>query len=206
MPTSTAGNSISVRNALLRTDQDTCTGWVSRMSRSLPPRHVFLGSGKNGFTLVEIVVVMVLVSLFMVFSVPLFSNIGTSSLGTSARRLSGTIKYLFNESAISGLEYRLVYDLDQGTYRAQVLQADGELVDDPDQGREASLKGSVRFKDLEVPGRGKFSAGQVTIRLHPSGWVEETIIHLDDSSDEMMTLRVMPLTGTTEIFDGYREF
>jgi len=176
------------------------------MSRSLPPRHVFLGSGKNGFTLVEIVVVMVLVSLFMVFSVPLFSNIGTSSLGTSARRLSGTIKYLFNESAISGLEYRLVYDLDQGTYRAQVLQADGELVDDPDQGREAALKGSVRFKDLEVPGRGKFSAGQVTIRLHPSGWVEETIIHLDDSSDEMMTLRVMPLTGTTEIFDGYREF
>jgi len=162
--------------------------------------------GRAGFTLVEIVVVMVLVSLFMVFSIPLFSNIGTSSLGTSARRLSGTIKYLFNESALSGLEYRLIYDLDRGSYRAQILEENGELVAATDQGREASLKGDVFFTDLQLPGRGKFTAGQVTTRIHPSGWVEETIIHLDDGAGEMLTLRVMPLTGTTEIFDGYREF
>lgn len=164
------------------------------------------GRGLAGFTLVELVVVMVLISLFMVFSIPLFSNIGTSSLGTSARRLSGTIKYLFNESAMSGLEYRLVYDLDQGLYRAQILEANGEQVDAPDQGREASLKGDVRFMDLQLPGRGKFTMGQITTRIHPSGWVEETIIHLDDGAGEMLTLRVSPLTGTTEVFDGYREF
>ena len=171
-----------------------------------PPRRPGAVRGRAGFTLVEIVVVMVLISLFMVFSVPLFSNIGTSSLGSSARRLSGTIKYLFNESALSGLEYRLIYDLDRGSYRAQILEADGALVDAPDQGRAAALKGAVRFKDVQVPGRGKFTAGQVTTRLHPSGWVEETIIHLDDGGGEMLTLRVMPLTGTTEIFDGYRDF
>jgi len=164
------------------------------------------GRGLAGFTLVELVVVMVLISLFMLFSIPLFSNIGTSSLGTSARRLSGTIKYLFNESAMSGLEYRLVYDLDQGLYRAQILEANGEQVDAPDQGREASLKGDVRFMDLQLPGRGKFTMGQITTRIHPSGWVEETIIHLDDGDGEMLTLRVSPLTGTTEVFDGYREF
>lgn len=162
--------------------------------------------GKAGFTLVEIVVVMVLISLFMVLSIPLFSNIGTSSLGTSARRLSGTIKYLFNESAISGREYRLIYDLDRGTYRAQVLEADGALVDAPDQGQQAALKGTVRFRDLQLPGRGKFSKGQVTTRIHPSGWVEETIIHLGNGDNEVLTLRVMSLAGTTEIFDGYREF
>jgi prepilin-type N-terminal cleavage/methylation domain-containing protein len=174
------------------------------VSRESQMQYAF--RGRAGFTLVEIVVVMVLISLFMVFSVPLFSNIGTSSLGTSARRLSGTIKYLFNESAISGLEYRLIYDLDQGTYRAQVLEADGQLVDASDQGRQAALQGAVRFKDLQVPGRGKFSAGQVTTRVHPSGWVEETIIHLDDGVGTLLTLRVAPLTGTTEVFDGYREF
>lgn len=159
-----------------------------------------------GFTLVEIVVVMLLISLFMVFSLPLYSNIGTSNLETSARRLSSTIKYLFNESAISGLEYRLIYDLDEGTYRAQILDANGQLVNAPDQGKQAKLKGTVRFKDLSVPGRGKTSAGQVTTLIHPSGWVEETIIHLDDGDNIMLTLRVMPLTGMTEIFEGYREF
>ncbi len=176
------------------------------MTCELQIKHPSRGRGKSGFTLVEIVVVMVLISLFMVLSVPLFSNIGTSSLGTSARRLSGTIKYLFNESALSGLEYRLLYDLDQGVYRAQILEASGELVDADDQGREAALKGDVRFMDLQLPGRGKFPAGQVTTRIHPSGWVEETIIHLADGAGEMLTLRVSPLTGTTEVFDGYREF
>src|SRR5210317_194715 len=99
---------------------------VMNCERLIP--KAFRNRGGAGFTLVELMVVMVLVSLFMVFSIPLFSNIGTSSLGTSARRLSGTIKYLFNESALSGLEYRLIYNLDRGTYRAQVLEADGELV------------------------------------------------------------------------------
>ena len=112
---------------------------VTAMSCEQQKQYAFRGRGLAGFTLVELVVVMVLISLFMVFSIPLFSNIGTSSLGTSARRLSGTIKYLFNESAMSGLEYRLVYDLDQGLYRAQILEANGEQVDAPDQGRQAAL-------------------------------------------------------------------
>ncbi|HKL27591.1 MAG TPA: prepilin-type N-terminal cleavage/methylation domain-containing protein [Desulfuromonadales bacterium] len=163
----------------------------------------------RGFTLVELIVVVALISLFMALTIPMFGNIGTSSLDSSARRLSGTIKYLFNEAALSGLEYRLLYDLEQGTYHARVLEADGRLVEAEDQGRQAALKGSVRFRDVVVPGRGKFSMGQVTTRIDPSGWIEETIIHLDDGRDAdgaQLTLRVMPLTGTTEIFSGYREF
>jgi prepilin-type N-terminal cleavage/methylation domain-containing protein len=205
MPISTAGNSISKGRHCKDRAGDPEPGVHARVQG--PQRaQAFQVLRQDGFTLIEIMVVVVLVSLFMAFSVPLFSNIGTSSLGTSARRLSGTIKYLYNESAMSGLEYRLIYDLDRGTYRAQVLEEDGSLVDAPDQGREASLKGSVRFKDLQLPGRGTFSMGQITTRLHPSGWVEETIIHLDDGDGKMLTLRVMPLTGTTEVFDGYREF
>jgi len=176
------------------------------MTLTSSPRYIPQRKKTAGFTLVEIVVVMVLISLFMVFSIPLFGNIGTSSLDSSARRLSGTIKYLFNESALSGLEYRLIYDLDHGTYRAQILDENNQLVDASDQGRQAKLKGSVRFKDLQVPGRGKTSAGQVTTFIHPSGWVEETIIHLDDGDNAMLTLRVMPLSGMTEIYEGYREF
>lgn len=174
--------------------------WTSLLRHPCRPKRT------AGFTLIEIVVVMVLVSLFMVFSIPLFGNIGASSLDTSARRLSGTIKYLFNEAAVSGLEHRLLYDLDHGTYRAQILEENGQLVDAPDQGRQAKLKGSVRFQDLQLPGRGKASAGQVTTSIHPSGWVEETIIHLADENNAILTLRVMPLTGTTEIFEGYRDF
>ena len=97
-------------------------------------------SAQSGFTLIELGVVVVLIALFAMLTIPLFSSTGTSKLGYSARRLSGTIKYLFNESALTGLEHRLIYNLDRDTYRARVVEADGEIVDlDDDDGFHPSL-------------------------------------------------------------------
>ena len=161
-------------------------------------------SGQAGFTLIELGVVVVLLALFAVFTIPLFSATGTSDLGYSARRLSGTIKYLFNESALTGREHRLIYNLDRGTYRARIVEADGEIVDLPGFGKETSLAGDVSFRDVQLPGRGTFTSGEVTVRIYPTGWVEETGVHFEGGSGDVLTLHVMPLTGTSEIFEGYK--
>ena len=70
----------------------------------------------------------------------------------------------------------------------------------------ATLKDGVSFSDISLPGRGTFTSGEVTVRIHPTGWLEETIIHLQDSNKNALTLRVNPLTGSSEIFAGYRDF
>lgn len=205
-PTSIAGNLIKTAVRTGSAPDRVCPQDLALHELEPTPPQGRRQDSRSGFTLVEIVVVVVLISLFMVLSIPMFGQVGDGNLKSSALRLSGTIKYLFNESALTGLEYRLIFDLDGGTYRAQILEPDGQLVDAVDQGRQAALKGPVRFEDLHLPGRGHFSMGQVTTRIDPSGWIEETIIHLDDGDGEKLTLRVMPLTGTTEIFQGYREF
>jgi general secretion pathway protein H len=46
----------------------------------------------------------------------------------------------------------------------------------------------------------------VTTVIHPVGWLEETVIHLKDEKGRTLTLRLMPFTGSTEIYEGYREF
>ena len=161
-------------------------------------------SRQDGFTLVELGVVVVLLALFAIFTIPLFSATGTSDLGYSARRLSGTIKYLFNESALTGREHRLIYNLDRDTYRGRIVEADGEIVDLPGFGKETSLAGDVSFRDVQLPGRGTFTSGEVTVRIYPSGWVEETGVHFEAGSGDVLTLHVMPLTGTSEIFEGYK--
>ena len=51
-----------------------------------------------------------------------------------------------------------------------------------------------------------FTAGEVTVRIYPAGWIEETSVHLEGEPGNAMTLHVMPLTGTSEIFEGYKEF
>lgn len=160
--------------------------------------------GQSGFTLLELGVVITLLALFSLLTIPLFSGSGISKLGYSARCLNGTIKYLFNEAALTGREYRLVYNLDRGTYSAQVLESDGEVVTLSGVGRETKLAGDVRFRDLQLPGRGTFTTGEVTVRIHSAGWVEETSVHLEDGSGNALTLHVMPLTGTAEFFEGYK--
>ena len=160
--------------------------------------------GQAGFTLIELGVVVTLLALFSILTIPLFGATGTSKLGYSARHMKGTIKYLFNEAALTGREHRLIYNLDRGTYRARILQADGEIVDLTGFGRETQLAGDVRFRDLQLPDRGTFTTGEVTVRIHPTGWVEEASVHLEDGSGNELTLQVMPLTGTAEIIEGYK--
>jgi len=157
---------------------------------------------KAGFTLIELCVVLLLIGLFAGLLIPNLDRVGQGNLDTSARRLRGTVKYLFNEAALTGREHRLVYDLDHGTYQAMILQADGELAPLQGTGKGATLLEGVRFRELILRGHGSFSTGEITTRIHPTGWLEETIIHLQDRAGKELTLRIAPLSGITDIYPG----
>jgi len=161
----------------------------------------------SGFTLIELTIVIVLLGLFSMLVIPRMPAVGDDSLKSSARRIAGTVKYFFNEAALSGRPHRLEYNLEAGTFRVRRLEPGGELVDPGGSGREQHLKGDVRFQQITITSRGDFSHGEVSTDIQPAGWLEETIIHLEDGNGGgRLTLRIMPYTGATEIFDGFREF
>lgn len=159
---------------------------------------------QRGFTLIELALVIVLISLFALLTLPVFSGSSGHDVQRSARKLSGTIKYLFNEAALTGRQHQLLYDLDRSFFLAHSLDADGNLLEMGRWSKKTYLPDQVRFSALQLPGRGRFTTGQVTVRIQPSGWVEETIIQLSNEDDFALTLHVNPLTGSTEIFKGKR--
>ncbi|PNU19836.1 hypothetical protein C2E25_10410 [Geothermobacter hydrogeniphilus] len=159
-----------------------------------------------GFTLIELAIVVLLLGLFAGLSMPMLLNFGQDDLRASARRLSGTVKYLYNEAALTGLEHRLVFNLAEGSYYGQVVDRKDEIKELTGIGGRHSLAGDARFRDIYQPRRGTRNSGEVTTALLPGGWLEETVIHLAMPDGENLTLRLVPLTGTTEFFDGYREF
>ena len=161
---------------------------------------------ESGFTLIELTIVVLLLGLFSLLVVPRLPGVGEDGLKSSTRRIAGTVKYFFNEAALSGRPHRLEYNLDEGTFRVRRIEVDGEVVELSGTGKEQRLKGRVRFKDIDIPGRGSFSQGEVVTEIHPVGWMEETVVHLEEEDGRTLTLRIMPYTGTTEVFDGYREF
>jgi len=172
----------------------------------MPTSTAGTSTSSKGFTLIELCVVLFLIGLFSALLVPRLDRFGQGELDAAARRLRGTIKFVFNEAALTGREHRLACDLERGTYRAMVLQPDGQLVELPGMGSQAHLPNGIRFQDLSLRGRGTFSAGEITLRIHPTGWLEETAIHLRDQAGAQRTLRIAPLSGLADIYQGYRAF
>jgi general secretion pathway protein H len=74
----------------------------------------------GGFTLIEVMVVVLIVSLIATIGVKGFRSITKSNLRESAAHMSGAIRYLFDRASITGKYYRLVIDLNDGKYWPEV--------------------------------------------------------------------------------------
>lgn len=161
---------------------------------------------QRGFTLIELAVVVLLIGLFSALVIPRLPWVGEDPLKASARRLAGVIKYYYNEAVLTNSTYRLVFNLDEQSFGVVHLENDGTVTPVDGSGRSQRLRGDARFRDVDLLGRGSSSQGEVSAEFLPSGWIDPTVIHLAREDGEQLTLRVQPLTGTTEVFDGYREF
>ena len=87
---------------------------ISVVKRKLPRLNK-----EKGLTLIEIMVVIALVATIMALGVTVINDVSDSDLKEASSRLSGTLKYVFNEAAIQKKYYRLVIDLDSQQYYAE---------------------------------------------------------------------------------------
>jgi general secretion pathway protein H len=144
------------------------------------------------------VVVITLLALFSSLSLPLLLNRGESGERRTLRRLAGTVKQLYNEASLTRDEHLLTFDLDSNSISAyRLLTADGTV--EPEAfGKEASLR-PWRLLEVAVTGKGSFRHGQVSVRVLPLGWMEQTRVVLQNEAGEETFLDFSPLTGSTKI-------
>jgi type II secretion system protein H len=171
--------------------------------KDLNPQSAIRNPQSKGFTLIELMVVIVVLGVMMGLVIPKLGELGEANLKRSTRHLTGMIRFLHDESQARKEIYRLRFDIQGSRYWSEVLTKNPEGTWEFKRlqvamASEGSLAGQTSFKDVQAGSH----PDDPYILFTPNGWVEPAFIHLRNGDDKPFTLIVNPLTGNTELHEG----
>lgn len=158
----------------------------------------------KGFTLLEVVLVLALLTVVFALALPkagLWQNLSTAS-----RQLIGTIRTASLAATASGLTHRLYLDLDRQEYwLVQAVSGEERVPTDPLLAGRVTLPPSVRVQDCKTARHGLTGVGRVFVEFFPLGRTERAVIHLSDQDSNTRTLVLDPLTADVRALERYEE-
>lgn len=157
---------------------------------------------QEGFTLLEIMVVLFLVTLIAFLVMPRLSLRKTGGIRRTSRDIVREFRVLHWEAISRQEMVRLEYDLDHRHLRALIIDPSGTLKPLSVPGvKDWTLPGTVRFVRVDVLHDGKVTDGKTFTQFFPEGSVEPTRIHLTDKQGKSLTLVVSPFTGRVRVME-----
>lgn len=173
----------------------------------MPPAGLPPPASARGFTLVEVIIVILILSIAAGFLLPRLQTSAHVELLSHSRRLALTLRHVRQQAILSGRTFRLYYDLgqhrywvesaDESTLEQQFAPAEGKL------GQGIPLPEEIAFTDVILPlGGGRIVEGVAFTDFYPDGTMDMTIVHLDNG-DEFYTILNEPLSGAVYLSVGY---
>jgi len=161
---------------------------------------------QQGFTLLELAVVVLILSVATALAFPVIQSLGSGNLKLTARHLVRAVYFLSNRAVATKRIYRLNYDLKEQAYWVTTPTGEGEFSPVAFEGlARTGLLGTVQFMDVETLHQGKVTEGKAYTDFYPMGRVEKTTLHLTDEAKNILTLVFNPVTGRVKVYEGYME-
>src|SRR3954451_20301953 len=95
------------------------SGWIT-LGRGTRGRTAYGREPARGFTLIELLIALTIVALLTGGAVRGFRSIAKSDLRSGSEHLSGALRYLCDRASTTGKYHRLVLDLNEGRYWAEI--------------------------------------------------------------------------------------
>jgi prepilin-type N-terminal cleavage/methylation domain-containing protein len=174
----------------------------------MPLSAVRSGSSRSaGFTLIELTVVIVVLSVVALLVLPRLPFAREGNLKTSARELAGTLRYLQDQAIATKQYYRLHINLVDGAMKVTRVMPEIEEMEVTDSAlTNLALREGVEFADLTTSDLGKVSEGEVYLDFSPLGSLDFMLFHLKSKErDSFFTVAVYPGSGRVEVAEGYAE-
>lgn len=165
--------------------------------------------GDAGFTLIEIGLVLLIIAIAVALVVPRFRDQSHAELISQTRKLAATFRFLQQEAILNGRVYRLNIDLDQQRYfitSAEEGSSDtgGFAQETGILARNVAMPTSLQIADVDVPlVSGKLYEGVAFTHFYPDGYVDATVVHLDNGQEAYTLYVDQPITGRAYVASGY---
>ena len=169
----------------------------------LPERNTLCTAG---FTLIEIAVVLVIISMVMLLVLPRLPSSDQENLKISARTLASTLRYIQERAATSQAGYHLIFSPGTDGIKINENGADGSAKDPADPLlQKAAVKEGIIIADVRIPRLGKINDGQLRVDIGVAGVRDFITIHLRSADGQFWTVMAFPSGGKVKAFEGYHE-
>ncbi|MRR54555.1 MAG: type II secretion system protein [Deltaproteobacteria bacterium] len=162
---------------------------------------------QSGFTLIEMTVVIVILSVIAFVVLPRLPFAHERDLKTSARTLAASLRYLGDLAISTKQHYRLRITLSNNDIAVTRVIPEGEELTVSDSAlNQLALRDGVVFGDIETPRLGKVTEGEAVLDFGPLGVEDLAVIHLKRMDDSRyFTVAVYPGSGRITVLEGYQE-
>ena len=155
-------------------------------------------SGETGFTIIELVIVLVIAGVLLFFALPTFQNVHFFSNPENA--LGKTIQLidsLKRKAMTDGRDYVMHVDIAAGLIWVSDDAMDQETMK---AAREKGIRfpGDTRLLDVEFPGAMPLASDDIRIRFRRQGYSDMALIHLQAEEGDV-TLKIEPFLSRVEL-------
>jgi general secretion pathway protein H len=162
--------------------------------------------GKKGFTLIELMVVLIVLSLGMVLLYPSFGRMSQNvELKAAVKKIASILRYYRSEAVQKGLVIQVVFDGETREIRVRPVEADrnqggGEKSDESATGNKERylLPEGILVKDMKIPAS-RYPSDLPVIEFYPNGGSNGGSFVLERENSKAYRIQVNFLTGVVEI-------
>ena len=159
---------------------------------------------KRGFTLVELMIVIVIIGVVLALAVPTTRDALTvNGLKKASRQVIGLARQLRTDAVRDQIDYILVVNIPKASYYIVTPDMTPEKLLEVEK-KAKQLSGGVAILDVVRERNEKISEGKVNIKFGKNGVGPPLVIHLAYDEDRM-TLVVNPFMGVTAVYDRYMD-
>jgi len=159
-------------------------------------------AGSSGFTLLELLVIIVLAGVIVALAVPSMRDTLTGdNLKKASRQFIGMERKLRGEAVRDQIDYILCLDLPNSTYWVLASDMTPEKQDEIKK-TPKHLPSDVAILDVVGENNKKKSDGEVRIKFGKNNICSPAVIHLA-YEENRMTIVINPFLGVTDIYDKY---